>query len=231
MLATRVRDAVRQCVESASQRTLLDVVEGRTENEPTFSVQLATRVQDCLNDLDIEGHRIQVSIRTVQDRGRGAAERRYGTDLVVVVRIDTDEMSVTKGLLVQAKNEGSEGVHVGGVRRQRVEVTTLSPQLRAQCRKMLRISASSYVWIYDPTGVRSATAVSIEAAKPGRTRKRVPSSRLEDHIDDLVACKVGDPRIVAHDDGTLDRLLDEVGAETALLLEVSQPPTEGSNFA
>lgn len=109
----------------------LTSLRGRTENEPTFSVQLATRLQDCLNDLLIEGHRIQVSIRTVQDRGRGAAERRYGTDLVVIVRIDTDEVSVAKGLLVQAKNEGSEGVHVEGARRQRVEVTTPSRQLLA----------------------------------------------------------------------------------------------------
>lgn len=191
-----------------------------TENEPTVPAQLAARLRDQLNGLEVNGHRLYVTIRTVQDRGPGAAEHRYGPDLVIVLRLDTPSTAVTKGPLVQAKRGGRGGVHLGGEERRRIQVTTISNALRVQCRKMTRLSPSSFIWVYDPAGVRSTTATAVEEVQPGRTRKTVTSVRIDGFMDHLLDCSIGDPRISAHDDATLDRLLDEADARTAVNIQM-----------
>lgn len=226
MLARAVRHTVREAVQRAIDITIADRHAGRTENEPTFSAQLAARLQDGLNQIDVDGYHIYVSIRTVQDRGPGASEKRYGTDLVIVLRIDNLDETVTKGALVQAKNTNSEGIYTRGSQRREMGVTTISPNLRTQCRRMMRLSASSYVWVYDHDNVKCATATSVEAIKPGYKWKGVQSKKLVHFMDELLTCSIGDTRIAAHDDNALERLREEVDSETAMAIEVLSGDTD-----
>ena len=58
--------------------------------------RLAARIEDSLDGLAVGGVTIHASVRTLQDRGRGAAEKRYGADLLIVPRIDVGGTQVTK---------------------------------------------------------------------------------------------------------------------------------------
>jgi len=224
MLSTTVREAVIAAVNVAVTRTLEDVSAGLVEDEPTFSARLATRIQDGLRALVLDGVTISAHIRNLADRGTGAAEAVYGADLLVVLRVDTDDDTVNKGALIQAKgNTGREGVRVTGEQRHRLQVTTLTERFRTQCDRMLAFTPASFVWVYHDMGVRSATAASVTEGSPGRSRTTVASTDIADFVDGLLACTIGDRRLNAADNRTLDQLLVDAGARTGLVVEIMGP--------
>lgn len=223
MIASRIRQEAGKAIERAVERTIADVAEGESENEADTTSRLASRIKDELNGLDLGDVRIHASVRTLQDRGPGAAEKRYGADLLIVLRIDVDGTEVTKGVLVQSKRTHRDGVRLQGETRVTMTVTTPSKHLRQQCAKMQQLTAESFVWVYGPTDVRSARATSITETQHNTT---VRSSRLEEFFGDMLDCTIGDTRLQAVDNDTLESLIDGLDAAGVLTVEVLDGDTE-----
>lgn len=156
-----VRRQVGDTIEDAVGRTLANAAAGLSENETDMTSRLAARIEDSLNGLQVGGVTIHAAVRTLQDRGGGAAEKRYGADLLIVLRLDVGGTRVTNGVLVQSKRSGTDGVRLSGDRRVTMTTSTVSGHLRQQCRKMRSHTAESFVWVYGLRDVRSASATSI----------------------------------------------------------------------
>jgi hypothetical protein len=86
--------------------------------------------------------------------GRAAEERKYGADLLMHVTMDTPTQRYSKGVLIQAKKIGPDrNIH-----------TSEKRELNEQCRKMLAVTASSFVFDYGDGYVRCGSASRIIGA-------------------------------------------------------------------
>lgn len=225
MIDASTRKAVAEAIDRAVARTLADVDAGESENEVDMTSRLAARIKDELNAIHAGDVRISAKVRTLQDRGRGAAERRYGADLLVVVRIDTPSTAVTKGVLVQSKRAGHEGVALRGTERVSIGATQSSDRLRTQCAKMKALSAESFVWVYGEQDIRAAKATAVTEVR-GNSETVVRSSPLPAFFGEILDCSIGDEALSATDDATLDALGERVDASTTLAVEVLQGRSE-----
>jgi hypothetical protein len=216
VIDANVRRRVSRAIERAVGLTLSNASAGLSENETDMTSRLAARIEDSLNGLRIGRVRIHASVRTLQDRGPGAAEKRYGADLLIVLRINVGDAQVTKGVLVQSKMSGADGVRLSGEQRVTMTTSTVSGHLRRQCMKMQSHTAESFVWVYGPQDVRSAPATSIsESSGPSTVR----STSLPNFFEGMLDCTVGDTRLVAVDDRTLDDLAEGLDASHVLAIE------------
>ena len=116
------------------------------EYEPVITGGLATSLRTALNgqiqDLIWSAHVLK------SGTGSGREETTTGADLLIHVQLDTPSLKYSKGVLVQAK-------------RLEPAVTMTTDQyseLVEQCKKMLRITAASFVFDYARVGMRCAPA-------------------------------------------------------------------------
>lgn len=160
--------------------------------------------------------------KTFKDKGEGASEKIFGSDVLGILNVDLVNYSVTKGFLAQAKVTG-RGISVIRKNPQKIEVKferkSVLDDLKKQCHDMLTVSPDSFVLVYSPDGFTVVPATSVSAlASPGSLfGKRISSFFME-----YLMCFIGDHRLNAHDDASLERLRLERDARTAMLLEVTE---------
>jgi hypothetical protein len=99
--------------------------------------------------------------------------------------------------------------------------------LRSQCKDMLDLTPSSFVFIYSETGVTTLSASTVEASTTRELHKleQWPNS-TDIFFLDFMKCWIGDPRLSATDREALAVLRTQTNARNAMLLKATEdlPP-------
>lgn len=193
-----VRD-VAQHIAAAIDLAVDALREGRVEHEPAMTDRMLGAIEQSLKDYQRKG--IRWSAKTLTDRGRGSQESKYGADFMGVLNIALPEFAVSKGFLAQAKlvRNGSSG-DLG--------------ELRQQCKKMLKLSPDSFVFLYGQDGVRVVPAISVVGAKvdPLQLYSRSAQRFFEEHLE----CFIGDGQIQSATPAALEAMRDRFDARRAI---------------
>lgn len=188
-------------IAGAIDRSVTALRDKRVEHEPAMTDRMLGAIEEAMNGFESKG--IQWTAKTLTDRGKKSQESRDGADFMGVLKIDLPEYQVTKGFLAQAKLV--RGGDYGNV-----------SELKAQCRKMLKLSSHSFVFLYSEDGVRVVPAIAVLGAQfnPQDIYSRSGQRFFEEHLQ----CYFGDPRIVAPSPDQLDTLRKRYDARCAFML-------------
>ena len=141
-VVNRVRAAARESVD--------DLIATRVEHETQLTDRFLGNLQHQLNDRSIAGVRWRV--KTLTDKVVRGQEHEFGADFMGALDVELEGFSVKKGFLAQAK---------------RVEPSTPykaaeSARLKSQCKKMLRHTPDSFVFLYSAqSGITVVPAVTV----------------------------------------------------------------------
>ena len=116
--------------------------------------------------------------------GVAAEEKRVGADLLIHVSVRSRGRSYSKGVLIQAKRVGV------GMAMSTADHTDLIDQ----CKTMLSHTPESYVFDYDPSGLRVGSATRVAGTKNRNLREECTLTPFRFFFD-LFMCPAGDPRI------------------------------------
>jgi hypothetical protein len=134
-----------------------------------------------------------------------------GADILMVLDIDTPDYKQRKGVLIQSKRlEPGKKL-----------TTDASNDLHKQCKDMLDLSASSYVFLYAHEGVKILSATTVEGSQR-RDLHALDQWPTEIFFVDFAMCWIGDPRLKATDKQTLAVMRSLSRARSALLLRAEK---------
>jgi len=196
---------VAQRIAHAAEGAMDDLVRSRVEHEPQFTDRMLGRIQQAMSDYESKG--VRWTAKTLTSNIRDSQEYRFGADFIGFLDIALPDYSVRKGFLAQAKRLTPDDPF-----RSRDHA-----KLVGQCEQMLALSPASFVFLYSPTGIRIAPALSVKAASrqnPHGLYTRAVVSFFELHLSSFV----GDSRIYAADIRALEELRDGFAARTAIHL-------------
>jgi hypothetical protein len=220
-----------EVLAQAAEATARDLAADDVAGEEDFSGQLIGRCKQKLEDLHTPNARwrvaaaiteaddgparpsIRFSARQTKSKGPGSEESWSGADLLMVLEIKSPDYEVRKGVLVQAKRlEPGKQLAIRDAR-----------NLRSQCKDMLDLTPSSFVFIYSETGVITLSASIVEGSERRDLHQleQWPNS-TNIFFMDFMKCWTGDPRLSATDREALAVLRAESNARNALLLKVSE---------
>ncbi|MEQ8698619.1 MAG: hypothetical protein RLT05_18935 [Bauldia litoralis] len=128
-----------------------DLGSGYVKHEDDLSGALVGAFRHGFQSLRTEGIIWNASVLTHR---RSGEEQTYGADLLLHVELDTPEQEYSKGVLVQSKRTPPD----------KNMPTAAHRDLKAQCEKMLGYSSDSFVFAYDPAGMRCGSAIRIAGA-------------------------------------------------------------------
>jgi len=210
-----------ELITQAESRTIEGMVDGRLETEPSATDRFLARIEDTFSGgNDQQG--IVFRARSLRDRGRNASEREFGADFCGVLNTRVAGFSQTKGFLVQGKSE-KEGIKV---RKEPYGLTTVRftqnkelDRLKEQASRMLSVTPESFVIIYSTNGFVVAPASSVIGLEAGG---ELYAKAVDRFFKEYLMCFIGDPKLKAYDDTTLEGLRAETNARTAILFEVEQ---------
>lgn len=171
-------------------------------------------------------------LRTLRDRGPDAPERQFGADLVTVFELDTTQCRLRKGFLAQAKLAGQKEVQVDDTREYPVVSVRRSGNRRErpsdlvpQCGQMLRISPDSYVFVYSERSISVIPANTVAHLAPDGEYHGIYSIGLRQFFRGFFQSFIGDYRISAFDDQTLEDLRNQTLANSAALFTLREDGT------
>lgn len=177
----KFEDAMRKVAKRAARGSNLSMGKlslGLIKHEDDLTPALATAIEYEVNGYKAGGVTWNAAVLTHRKSGE---EKTYGADLLIHVKLDTPQYKYSKGVLVQAKRIGPG--------------SAMSPtphkELVGQCNKMLGHSAASFVFAYDPKGLRAASATKIAGATD-RTLYDQCSWTAYRFFLELFRCPVGD---------------------------------------
>jgi hypothetical protein len=190
-----IRSAARR-VAGAAERSIEDLNQRLVEQEPHLTDRMLGRIAEAMEGQRRRG--IKWTAKTLTDHGPGTQERQYGADFVGVLDIAIPGYRVAKGFLAQSKliKNGTMSTREFG-------------RMVDQCKQMLELSASSFVFGMESTGIRVIPAVAVVASSgpdyifsPDSVYSRKISSFYEAHFE----CFIGDLNIHEASEDTLERL-------------------------
>jgi hypothetical protein len=211
-----IRDAAER-VGTAAEGTLSALQDGRVEQEPAFTDRMLGRIELAMDGYAHNG--ISWRAKTLTDRGRGAQESRFGADFFGVLDINLPDYSVQKGFLAQAKLvEPGESMSARDFE-----------ELREQCRKMLRLSTDSFVFLYSRQGIFAIPALAVISS--ARTNLHNFYSRsVTRFYEEHFACFFGDQRISCTKIVSLEILAAEYEARSGIQLVAEAEEKETLNL-
>jgi hypothetical protein len=145
-----------------------------------LALSLRTALHGQIGGLDWSAHVMKSA------RGAAAEESETGADLLIHVAFSSPEVSYSKGVLIQAKR----------VEPRRLMQTEAHRELVAQCRKMLSITAASFVFDYTLQGVRCGAA-SVIMDSNNRSLYDLCIWTPHRFFFELFRCHIGDPSITS----------------------------------
>lgn len=179
--------------------------DGRIEQETDFTSRMLASIERSVNGQVVKG--IRWTSKVLTDKGPGAQEKQYGADFVGVLEIILPTFILRKGFLAQSKRiEPSASLGKADYGR-----------LLRQSEQMLRLSPSSFVFLYSLEGVFVVPAISIVSThiesplNPHTFYSRSVSRFYEEHFSSFI----GDRDISSPTIETLTRL----GARYLLSIE------------
>jgi hypothetical protein len=156
-----------------------------------YGAALPSHIESEVNGYRAGGVTWDASVLTHR---RSGEEGVYGADLLIHVTLNTPQYKYSKGVLVQAKRIGP------GVAMSRKP----HAELVGQCNTMLSHSAASFVFAYDPHGLRPGSATKISGAA-NRTLYDQCSWTAYRFFLELFRCPIGDRSIKSADVADLAR--------------------------
>jgi hypothetical protein len=172
--------------DKAAWRTMNDMRNRHASDEDDVTGLLVGRLHAEFENTDIDGVNIRASILRHRS-GVAAEERRIGADIVIHVGLDTPTQSYSKGVLIQAKK--SEQFDYWS-RRQRDDLID-------QCKKMLRVTASSFVFNYSVNGIRCGAATRVMGAREPAGLRYLCGWTSYRFFLEFFRCPIGDPKITS----------------------------------
>jgi len=150
------------------------------------------------------------SIRfSARQTSKTTEEPNTGADMLMVLDIQSQDYSIQKGVLIQAKR----------LTRGKALPESIATKLRGQCEDMLDLSAASFVFLYAPGDFAVLSATAIEGSKRNDLHQleQFPISEAI-FFSDFINCWIGDPRLRATDKQSLAVLRSLSRARNALLI-------------
>lgn len=177
------RNAIAEAIRTAVDRTVQQQVRRGIAQEAQITSKIGSAIEAALDQKTFGGYRLRVAAQDLSDRGPGALEEEYGSDMYIGIQTIEDHPK-SKGIIVQSK--------IVPPGRKRI---VRSADLIKQCRKMERISKiGSYVWVYDAEGVGVSTTQEVLNMKK-YSRIKIGSDTVYDQIGAVLECSKGDPDI------------------------------------
>jgi hypothetical protein len=194
-------------IAHAADRARIALGDGRAEQEPAVTDRMIASIEAEFDTP--ERNRFYWSAKTLTDRGRGSQESKYGADFLGVLRINIDGFRITKGFLAQAKlayrNSSAD-----------------QQALASQCRKMLTLSPTSFVFVYSEDDFRVIPAISVLAGSGSIQGHYTRGIRrfFEEHIE----CFIGDSNISAATPVGLEDLARRADTRAAFYVTIADEP-------
>lgn len=205
-------------IRKAEKNIIEKIDDGRLETEPSITERFLQEIERVFEEYG-EHNGIYFRARTLRDRGPNAPEKKFGADFCGILDVKLREFELSKGFLIQAKRESGEMcVNRGGTTR----VTFRLPEhdrIRTQVGKMLAISPDSFIIVYGKGAFVVVPAFSLEGL--GGCRAQLYGKRVGRFFEEFITCFIGDPRLNAHDDQTLEELRERTSARSAILFQIS----------
>lgn len=176
-------------------------------NEEDVTSQFARGLKTALN---ITAPDFSIQCRAVVTK-KTTEEPTLGADILVVISLDSPELSYSKGFLAQAKN-----VDLGRSIGSRARMA----ELQSQCANMLDQSPESYVWLYSGEQFRVQRAVTVKSISTN-TPDDALSHPFEWFFYDFLISMRGDPSITLQDYPRLQGIIDELRIPFVLLISAS----------
>lgn len=211
-----------ELISKAEEQAIEGIVESRTETEPSITDRFLARIEAVFEEHG-EKNGLRLRARTLRDRGPGAPERRFGADFCAVLDIRLRGYQQSKGFLAQAKRESeSSGIDISRYRGQ-IKVGFPDNQefrrLSKQTEKMLSVTPDSFVLVYSTRGFVVVPASSIRDLNSSGRLYGMPVDRFFKHF---LMCFVGDRRLNAYDDQSLEKLAAEYALRNAVMFQISE---------
>jgi hypothetical protein len=172
--------------------------------ETLYTSAFLTRLEDRLNGFDEAG--IKWSVHVHEPDKQNKEEELTGADMLVVLDLDIDGITLRKGFLAQAKintNPVFGQVRISG-----------HDRLTAQCDAMLFHSPESFVFVYSEDATMIVPAIGVYALD-ARGISRLRRSTVHEFFYDFFTCWVGDRSISASSPAELQGLTAEMAAKRA----------------
>ena len=224
MIDTGIVSDFGRLIREAEERARGQMNEGQVEQEDDITARFFEAIQQIF-ERHGESHRYRFSARTLRSRGPNAPEKRFGADVCGALDIDIPGCRIRKGFLVQAKRANSQHIRVT---REPYPSPLFSVddefrRLQKQCKRMLRVSPDSFVFVYSSSGFSVVPATSI--AGIGRTNSPVEFYRktVAGFFREFLKSFIGDHNITAHDDETMERAAQRWDCKQALLVSLKGP--------
>lgn len=206
-------------ISQAERDTIEEIREGRVETEPSVSDRFLTRVEMVFEEWG-EMRGVRFYARTLRDRGPHAPEHEFGADFCGVINVKLKNFKLSKGILSQAKSES--GDIKTRIRSYGPTIVSFSDsvefqRLKKQSNAMLSITPDSFVMIYSNNGFIAVPASSIEGLGNAGELYGKPVVQF---FKEFLMCFIGDSRLKAYDDQTLESLRKETNARMAILFQI-----------
>ena len=203
-------------IGQAEKEAIDSMKDGKIETEPSITDRLSEKIEQVFKQ-HVKKNSITFDVRVLRDRGPGASERKYGADVCAVLNVNMQNFKIAKGFLAQSKMEGRGiKVHTSNYRGTTVDIHC-DESLREQTDKMLSVTPDSFVFIYSQDGFVVVPALSVNAlAKRGR----IYGKTLRRFFMDYLECFIGDHRLKAFDDDSLEVLRNETNARLLFLFDI-----------
>lgn len=211
-------------ITNAIGRFASDIKSGDVVHEDPMSGQLTGRLKEALQDYQTpnivwqaeqvtnpDKGRAKLKARQLTSKGSGSEETEIGADIIFCIEIETPEYSIKKGFLVQAKR----------LPFYKPMPTSELSILQDQCRKMLDVSAASFVFLYSDRGVHAVPASTVASSKSNNIYE-LPTYSCETLFFDFAICWYGDPLLQATDLASLSSLCRLTSADEALLVRAKE---------
>jgi len=220
MITTGTVKKFGELISEAEKRIIDSIKDGRVETEPSITDRLMRQIESVFEENSSQ-EGIIFKARSLRDRGKNASESKFGADFCGVLNVDLRKFKRTKGFLTQAKIEGN-GIEVKNVRyrglttvsfRQNSEFRRLSGQLD----QMLSVTPDSFLIVYSEKGFVVVPASSVAGLKSDGVLYGKPLDRF---FKEYLMCFIGDHRLTAYDDTSLEGLRQLTNSRTAIIFQL-----------
>lgn len=200
-------------VSKAANKTISDFKEKLIEQEPSFTDRLVANLQNEIDGKTIKG--IEWKAKTLSDRGGGSQESIIGADFLGLLNIELKGLSVKKGFFAQAKL----------IRNGKIKDFK---NLKKQCRKMLKITADSFVFLYSRKDIKVIPACSVVGTSSVGGLESLNSRKIERFFVDHLECFIGDPKLKSSNLDESIKVIEEFNCRGGLYIEASDRNINGS---
>ncbi|MGO6690727.1 hypothetical protein ACCS54_07255 [Rhizobium johnstonii] len=184
MLSVENRDQIAGALGNAIDELVADlyseIVDGVSAvQEAEITSRLCQRLEDRLDNREVgDDYKFRVIAQSLPDRGPNSMERLLGADLFLSVSLE-GKGGFDKGVFVQAKYDRNI---------KRREIQDAASRMRGVAGKI-----GSYVWIYEPSGVKVISAHEADRMT-SNTIDGLPSRTMKGFAGRILDCYAGSRR-------------------------------------